>query len=50
MTIIRLYPSIDQFGTAKMVFFTERLEAAFPIQIILYDFFLDLLAIGSLGI
>ena len=28
-----------------MVFFAERLEAAFPIQIILYDFFLDFLAI-----
>ncbi len=33
-----------------MVFFAEHLEAAFPIQIILYDFFLDLLAISSLGI
>lgn len=33
-----------------MVFFAERLEAAFSIQIILYDFFLDLLAISSLGI
>ncbi len=33
-----------------MVFFAERLEAAFPSQIILYDFFLDLLAISSLGI
>ena len=33
-----------------MVFFAERLEAAFPIQIILYDFFLDILAISPLGI
>ena len=32
MAIIRLYPSIDQFRTAKMVFFAERLEAAFPVQ------------------
>ena len=32
-----------------MVFFAERLEAAFPIQIILYDFFLDLLAIVLLA-
>ena len=43
MTIIRLYPSIDQVRTTKMVFFAERLEAAFPIQIILYDFFLEVL-------
>ena len=33
-----------------MVFFAERLEATFPIQIILYDFFLDLLAISPLDI
>ncbi len=33
-----------------MVFFTEHLEAALPIQIILYDFFLDFLTISPLGI
>ena len=33
-----------------MVFFAERLEVAFPIQIILYDFFLDLRAISPLNI
>lgn len=33
-----------------MVFFAELLEAAFPIQIIFYDFFLDFLAISPLDI
>ena len=33
-----------------MVFFAELLEAAFPIQIILYNFFLDFFTISPLDI